>query len=238
MQWTAWKTIKQGCCWSEICIFTNWNRFSYLWKEPKSFALSLITPYSPQLMNANNYLFYLITCCPSLKRVKPSISSVSKLILSSVSQDTNVTNPSTAWTFEVCWEVYFSFSLCIPKQSACGEGNCVTNDRQQNKSMPCQWASHTLTHTQTQSVPYQWEGERSPFTSCINYEWQAKGHWGRRGHSYGQNIDLYFYLFFPFTLSFLHLSLHLIPLLFHHLPPPPPLLVFILYSLSPSFAFL
>lgn len=80
---------------------------------------------------------------------------------------------------------------------------------------------HELTHahTQTQSVPYQWEGERSPFTSCINYEWQAKGHRGRRGHSYGQNIDLYFYLLSPFCspACFPYLSLCLTPLLIPHL---------------------
>lgn len=75
-----------------------------------------------------------------------------------------------------------------------------------------------LTHaaTQTQSVPYQWEGERSPFTSCINYEWQAKGQRGRRGHVYGQNIDLLPPAPLLHSLSSLlppHLSLCLAPLL-------------------------
>lgn len=77
---------------------------------------------------------------------------------------------------------------------------------------------HKVTHTQTRSVPYQWEGERSPFTSCINYEWQAKGQRERRGHFYGQNIDLLPQPPLSFSLScLLSLSITLSwpPLFFH-----------------------
>lgn len=88
--------------------------------------------------------------------------------------------------------------------------------------------THTQTHARTHkhSGPYQWEGERSPFTSCINYEWQAKGHRGRRGHSYGQNIDLYFYLFSSFYLPPSFQIYHSVLPLFCSftclfLPPPP-----------------
>lgn len=98
----------------------------------------------------------------------------------------------------------------------------------------------SFSHTQTQSAPYQWEGERSPFTSCINYEWQAKGHRGRRGHSYGQNIDpiLLPLLRFHSPPSFPDLSLCLVPPLDPSLVSPPPLLLVSLVLAPLSFLLL
>lgn len=97
------------------------------------------------------------------------------------------------------------WQMTASKISLCHVNEPLANTRTHTNSL----SPHT--HTQTQSVPYQWEGERSPFTSCINYEWQAKGHRGRRGHSFGQNIDLYFYLFSPFRSS---------PPIYHSVSPP------------------